>query len=126
VEYVKTIVTNVNIGGEIMNLEINVTEVEGGSIASISGEVDVYTASKLKETLNPLAEQQNTNLVVDLTDVNYIDSTGLGIFIGVLKASEKSSSSLKLKGLNDRVKRLFEITGLNEVIDIEVNEEEVT
>ncbi len=104
-----------------MNLEIKVTEVEGGSVASLSGEVDVYTASKLKETLYPLAEQQNTNLIVDLSDVNYIDSTGLGIFIGVLKASEKSSSSLKLKGLNERVKRLFEITGLNEVIDIEVD-----
>jgi len=105
-----------------MNLEINVTEVSGGNIAYVSGEVDVYTASKLKEILNPLAEQQNKKLVVDLTDVNYIDSTGLGIFIGVLKTSEKSSSSLKLKGLNDRVKRLFEITGLNEVIDIEIGE----
>lgn len=107
-----------------MNLDMNVKEVEGGNIAYLSGEVDVYTASKLKETLNPLAEQQNSSLVVDLTDVNYIDSTGLGIFIGVLKATEKSSSSLKLKGLNARVKRLFEITGLNEVIDIEVNERE--
>ncbi|WP_280771297.1 STAS domain-containing protein [Salipaludibacillus daqingensis] len=107
-----------------MNLDINVTETDKGHVAFISGEVDVYTASKLKETLNPLAEKPNSDLVVDLSDVNYIDSTGLGIFIGVLKSTEKTNSTLKLKGLNERVKRLFEITGLNEVIDIEVDERE--
>ncbi|WP_416148592.1 STAS domain-containing protein [Salipaludibacillus sp. HK11] len=106
-----------------MNLEINVTETETGNIAYLSGEVDVYTASKLKDTLTPLAEKTNTELVVNLTEINYIDSTGLGIFIGVLKSTEKSESTLKLTGLNDRVKRLFEITGLNEVIDIEEREE---
>ncbi|PYZ92121.1 anti-anti-sigma factor [Salipaludibacillus keqinensis] len=104
-----------------MNLDIQVTEGEHGNVAYLSGEVDVYTATKLKETLNPIAEQKNSDLVVDLSEVNYIDSTGLGIFIGVLKATEKSGSTLKLTGLNDRVKRLFEITGLNEVIDIEVD-----
>lgn len=107
-----------------MNLEISVKEGTNSNIAYVSGEVDVYTASKLKETLNPLAEQENKDLFVDLTDVDYIDSTGLGIFIGTLKITEKSGSRLKLKGLNSRVRRLFEITGLNEVIEIDASERE--
>ena len=107
-----------------MNLEINVTEGEKQTLVSLSGEVDVYTASKLKETLNPLAEQDGQSLIVDLSNIDYIDSTGLGIFIGTLKITEKSNSELKLTGLNERVKRLFEITGLNEVIDINTEKRE--
>ncbi|MCR6109424.1 STAS domain-containing protein [Bacillus sp. A301a_S52] len=107
-----------------MNLEIKVTESERINTAYLSGEVDVYTATKLKEAITPLAEQADKDLIVDLSGVNYIDSTGLGIFIGTLKASEKSDTLLRLTGLNDRVKRLFEITGLNEVIDIDAVKKE--
>ncbi|WP_147804462.1 STAS domain-containing protein [Alkalicoccus halolimnae] len=102
-----------------MNLDIQITEDDNKSVAEVSGEVDVYTATKLKETLIPLAEKEDNQLIIDLTNVEYIDSTGLGIFIGALKAAEKSGSTLKLIGLNERVNRLFEITGLHEVIDIE-------
>lgn len=107
-----------------MNLSVSVKEGETSNVAYVSGEVDVYTASKLKETLNPLAEQENKDLYVDLSNVDYIDSTGLGIFIGTLKLTEKSGSHLKLRGLNDRVLRLFEITGLNEVIEIDTDKRE--
>lgn len=107
-----------------MNLDIQTKEKEEEIVAKVSGEVDVYTATKLKDTLTPLAEQEDKNLTVDLSGVDYIDSTGLGIFIGALKASEKSGTSLKLTGLNARVKRLFEITGLHEVIDIESTKRE--
>ncbi len=110
------------LGGNGMNLDIQLQEGPQRNVVLLSGEVDVYTASKLKETLNPLAEQENKELVVDLSGINYIDSTGLGIFIGALKATEKSNSTLKLIGLNERVKKLFEITGLNEVIDIQAND----
>jgi anti-sigma B factor antagonist len=108
----------------MMNLEIKVTESERINTAYLSGEVDVYTATKLKEAITPLAEEADKDLIVDLSGVNYIDSTGLGIFIGTLKASEKSDTLLRLTGLNDRVKRLFEITGLNEVIDIDAVKKE--
>ncbi|TVP85707.1 MAG: anti-sigma factor antagonist [Alkalicoccus sp.] len=107
-----------------MNLDIQVEEQEKESIARVTGEVDVYTAAKLKDTLIPLAEKENHRLVIDLSGVEYIDSTGLGIFIGALKAAEKSGSTLKLTGLNERVHRLFEITGLHEVIDIDTGKRE--
>lgn len=87
------------------------------------GEIDTYTAPKLRETLIPLTEEQGKEIVIDLTEVNYIDSTGLGIFIGALKSSHNYHSHLKLQGLSNRVQRLFHITGLDEVIDIEKREE---
>ncbi|MDG5787936.1 STAS domain-containing protein [Evansella sp. AB-P1] len=102
-----------------MNLNVNIQENNNETVVFLDGEVDVYTASILKEKLNPLAEGTNQSIVVDLAKVNYIDSTGLGVFIGVLKAVDKKGSNLKISGANPRVKRLFEITGLNEVMDVE-------
>ena len=107
-----------------MNLKVDVREEGNTRVVYLNGEVDVYTASKLKEKIIPLAEESNKTLIVDLSDVNYIDSTGLGIFIGALKCTDKSGSSLKITGVNSRVQRLFEITGLSEVIEIDTGKRE--
>ncbi|MFA9556654.1 STAS domain-containing protein [Evansella sp. AB-rgal1] len=107
-----------------MNLQVDVQGNGKKSVVKLSGEVDVYTASVLKEKLNPIAQEAEQLIIIDLSDVHYIDSTGLGIFIGALKTADKSNSSLKIIGANSRVKRLFEITGLNEVIDINEDQRE--
>ncbi|WP_088036204.1 STAS domain-containing protein [Evansella clarkii] len=107
-----------------MNLKVDVQEEGHSRVVYLDGEVDVYTASTLKEKLIPLAEETNKTLAVDLSNVNYIDSTGLGIFIGALKCTDKSGSTLKIRGANARVKRLFEITGLSEVIEIDTEQRE--
>ncbi|MFZ4454443.1 STAS domain-containing protein [Salibacterium aidingense] len=106
-----------------MNLDIRTEESERETLLYIGGEIDAYTASQLREALLPLTEKKGANVVVDLSNVNYIDSTGLGIFIGALKSADSHESYLKLTGLNERVKRLFSITGLDEVMDIEEEEE---
>lgn len=101
-----------------MNIDIDVIIKESKTIVNLSGEIDVYTAPKLKEALLPLTKQENHVIEVYLEDVNYMDSTGLGVFIGVLKSTKENNSHLKLVNLQDRVQRLFKITGLNEIIDI--------
>lgn len=84
----------------------------------VEGEIDAYTAPDLKEKLKPLAEE-GQHIVVDLSQVNYIDSTGLGVFIGILKTMKKTDGELRLIQLLPRVRRLFSITGLDKVIAIE-------
>ncbi|MGY4691206.1 STAS domain-containing protein [Salibacterium sp. K-3] len=106
-----------------MNLDIHTEELDEETVLFVGGEIDAYTASQLREALLPLTEKEGVEVVVDLTNVNYIDSTGLGIFIGALKSANSCGSTLRLTGLNDRVKRLFSITGLDEVMDIEEEEE---
>ncbi len=88
------------------------------------GEVDAYTAPKLKETLLEAAQKQGQKVIVNLSGVQYMDSTGLGVFVGALKSSQQSGSTLTLTGMTERVERLFEITGLTEVINIENTQEE--
>lgn len=105
-------------GGLGMNLQIQIDEKNNESFVHLSGEIDVYTASELKEALLPLTMKKGHLLEINLENVSYMDSTGLGIFINALKSAKEHASNLKLVNLQDRVHRLFQITGLNEVMDI--------
>lgn len=101
-----------------MDLLIDVKQEEDKSIVNLSGEIDVYTAPKLREAILPLTEDKNNVIEVFFDNVTYMDSTGLGVFIGALKSTKENNSTLKLVNLQERVLRLFKITGLNEIIDI--------
>ncbi|PAD20200.1 anti-sigma factor antagonist [Terribacillus saccharophilus] len=102
-----------------MNLTVDVQENEGKSVVLLAGEIDAYTAPKLKEALLSLTEKEGNKVEVNLEQVNYMDSTGLGVFVSGLKSTKENNSELKLVQLQDRVYRLFEITGLIDVIDVD-------
>lgn len=84
----------------------------------VSGEVDVFTAPQLREKLMPLC-QENREVYLDLSQVDYMDSTGLGVLIGAYKKLRSRGGRLVLTGMSARLKRLFHITRLTNVIDIE-------
>lgn len=102
-----------------MNLNIDVVDKNSQIIMYVSGEVDIYTAPDLKKELVALTEQKGKTVAVDLGNVSYMDSTGIGVFISALKSSKENDSKLKLVNLQSQVMRLFEITGLNEIINIQ-------
>lgn len=108
----------------MMKLEIRQKEMDEVLYLDLFGEIDVFTASDLREVLIPITEEKNKKIRINLEGVSYIDSTGLGVFIGALKSSHNYQSHIQLCGLSDRVMRLFKITGLDEVIDIVENERE--
>lgn len=89
------------------------------TILTVTGEIDVYTAPQLKEKLFAVCSQEQWKVVVDLSGVTYMDSTGLGVFIGAYKSCQSTRSTLHLIGLKPRVARLFNITGVDELITIE-------
>lgn len=86
---------------------------------TVKGEIDVYTAPELREKVLPLCARKQHKVVVDLSEVTYMDSTGLGVLIGAYKASQKVDGEFIVTGVTARVERLFNITGLNELITIE-------
>ncbi|MDW4528998.1 anti-sigma factor antagonist [Rossellomorea marisflavi] len=102
-----------------MNLSIDMKEMDNDIHVKVSGEIDAYTAPKLKESLQPVAEKENCQLIVDLSDVSYMDSTGLGVFVGLFKTVKAGGGELHLVGLSDRLKRLFDITGLGDIMNID-------
>ncbi|WP_163652219.1 STAS domain-containing protein [Listeria sp. PSOL-1] len=102
-----------------MNIDIKINEQDEKHVeAFIRGEIDAYTAPKLKENLEKYQEEKDFELRVDLADVGYMDSTGLGVFVGMYKCLRANNSELILVGLPERLYRLFEITGLSDIIEI--------
>ncbi|MGX6445565.1 anti-sigma factor antagonist [Neobacillus sp. K501] len=107
-----------------MNLNIAKHQNEKEIFVNVAGEIDAYTAPKLREELLPLAEGKNKKITVNLKDVSYLDSTGLGVFVGLFKQLNKNEGELELVELSDRLKRLFEITGLSNIMKISVKVED--
>ena len=101
-----------------MNLSIDVHQKEEEVAVVLAGEIDAFTAPNLREELLPLAEGQNKFMMINLKDVSYLDSTGLGVFVGLFKKLKENGGELRLVELSDRVRRLFEITGLGNVMNI--------
>ncbi len=93
-------------------------------LLTIEGEVDVYTSPQLKQDIVQLAERGVKHIIIDLSKVEYLDSTGLGVLIGGLKRLREAGGNLALVGPGMRIQRIFEITGLNKIFDIYATEEE--
>ncbi|PKR82532.1 anti-sigma factor antagonist [Heyndrickxia camelliae] len=108
-----------------MNLTVNIEQKENQVKIKISGEIDAYSAPKLKESLQPFENKKLIHLTVNLSEVTYMDSTGLGVFVGLFKMLRANEGNLKLTGLSPRLKRLFEITGLAEIMEINTEVEGV-
>ncbi|HOK54083.1 MAG TPA: STAS domain-containing protein [Armatimonadota bacterium] len=102
-----------------MNFGIDTYNLENGvPVIKLEGEVDVYTAPQLKQQMISLLESGTKQIVIDLTKVEYFDSTALGVLIGGLKRMRERDGNLSLICPNPRIRRVFEITGLDKVFDI--------
>ncbi len=101
-----------------MDLRVDVTERDGWSVLQVGGEIDVATAPRLREQLLKVVNDQRFQIVVDLTDVDFIDSTGLGVLIGALKRVRTHGGNLALVCTEPRILKVFEITGLDQVFQI--------
>lgn len=102
-----------------MNFKINTYNLENGvPVITLDGEVDVYTAPQLKQQMISLLEAGATQMIVDLTNVEYFDSTALGVLIGGLKRMRERDGNVSLICPSPRIRRVFEITGLDKIFDI--------
>lgn len=80
--------------------------------------LDAHNSEELKTEMNRLFEQGTKDLVIDLKDVRFIDSSGLGVLVSGFKNASTRQGSLKLSGLQSQVKSMFELTRLHRVFDI--------
>lgn len=91
---------------------------EGRTVVEVSGEIDVYTAPKLREALLNLVESGNYRLIVDMEGVEFLDSTGLGVLVGGLKRVRAHDGAIDIACTQGRILRIFKITGLSNVFTI--------
>jgi anti-sigma B factor antagonist len=95
---------------------VQVSERDGRSIVAGSGELDVHVAPALQAEVDPLAKRPNGALIIDLTDVGFIDSTGLGVLVTALKHAREAGGTLDVVASTPRVLKVFALTGLDVVI----------
>jgi len=91
---------------------------DGLGLLELTGEVDLYTAPRFKQDLVALVDEGVTALVVDLSDVTFIDSTALGVLISGVKRLHETEGRLLIVAASRPVVRILSITGLDRVLDI--------
>lgn len=101
-----------------MELGIDVSKQGEHAVVDVKGEIDVYTAPKLREGLVELVAEGSYNIVVNLEGVDFLDSTGLGVLVGALKRVKAHDGSLALVCTQDKLLKIFQITGLTRVFSI--------
>jgi anti-sigma B factor antagonist len=91
---------------------------QGVPVLAVAGEIDVYTAPKLREQLLDLAAGHHATVVADLTEVSFVDSTGLGVLVSGLRRFRESGGDLRLVVTAPQILKVFEITGLSDVFAV--------
>ena len=102
-----------------MDIKVSTKSIENvAEQIDISGQIDVYTSPKVKEAVNALISGGAYNLIVNLEQVRYIDSTGLGVLIGALKKVREHNGHIFLVCVDQQIKKVFTITGLVKIFRI--------
>jgi anti-sigma B factor antagonist len=112
------VVTVPNEWGGSMELQVNTYVEAGHTVLEVFGEVDVHTAPALRDRMADGVDSGPHDLVVDLSGVDFLDSTGLGVLVGGLTRARAAGGDLSLVCSRIPLLRLLEITGLDEVFVI--------
>jgi anti-sigma B factor antagonist len=101
-----------------LDFEISVTASGAAATIRVNGELDCYTAPQLRSALLNLAQDGVRHVTVDIGGVQFVDSTGLSVLVGGMKRLRDLGGGMAVKSPNDATRKLFEITGLQTVLEI--------
>ena len=88
------------------------------NVLPLKGEIDLHVSPSITASLNAMIEKKPKRLVVDLSDVTYIDSAGLAALIQAMQKVEGYGGKFLLAGLQETVRSIFEISRLDQVFQI--------
>jgi anti-sigma B factor antagonist len=101
-----------------VDLTFTEAAVGGHAVVAVRGEIDMHSAGKLSERLISRLGPGPAPLIVDLTEVGFIDSTGLGALVAARNQAQESGSVLRVVCPQERLLKLFRITGLDSVFGV--------
>jgi anti-anti-sigma factor len=99
-------------------LEVAVRRYSMSAVVTPSGELDHHTADLLREALDQLAEDAIPTVVIDCSNLEFCDSTGLNVLLGARLKAEAAGGGVHLAGMKPTVARVFEITGADAVFTV--------
>ncbi|MDP8263663.1 MAG: STAS domain-containing protein [Candidatus Ancaeobacter aquaticus] len=99
-------------------ITLNVREENGWNIVTVDGQIDLYSSPDIRKELLSQAKTKKVKIVVDLSKVSYIDSSGVATLIEAMQKLKKVDGEIALVGLSESVKHVFEIARLESVFAI--------
>ena len=87
---------------------------------TVGGEIDVNSVRQLKKALERSIEEFQPSIEIDCKKLDYIDSTGLGTLVSALKKVKRYNGAIRIVHLKPYLHRIFEVTGLTGLFEIEV------
>jgi len=103
---------------DLVDLDLRESMKNDFHVLSVGGEIDVYTAPSLREKIEEVLGDNVTMLAIDLENVGFLDSTGLGVLVGAMKRLNERDGNLVVTCTKPHILKVFEITGLSKVFDI--------
>jgi len=100
---------------EGIRLETSTREIDGLKVLDVAGEIDVYTAPQFKEAVNQLINSGQKDLIVNMGQVTYMDSSGFGTLLSATKRLRPEGGTVNLVACNSAIDRMLRITRLNTV-----------
>ena len=99
-------------------LDVRARREPDATIVTLSGEVDLRTSPQLRNTFHELLESRPSRIIIDLSDVSYVDSSGVGTIVELKRRAMRNGGDVILVGLQTRVRSVFEITRLDKFFTI--------
>jgi anti-anti-sigma factor len=99
--------------------QVVVDRADGVVTARLSGDLDIVTSEEVKRELSLLLDQGSTQLALDLADVGFVDSSGLGALVAIHRHAETRGAQFVVRSVPPPVQRLFEITRLGDLLRVD-------
>ncbi len=100
-------------------MKTTIQEVDGRVVVTLEGEMDTAAAVEVDEQLKPFYSEQDKDVVLDCTGLEYIASSGLRILLSILKAAKACGHKVIMRNVNEDIKNVFELTGFINIFTFE-------
>jgi len=105
-------------------MQVRTENKNGLVVCQVDGEIDINTAPDIKKAFDKMISKKEPKIIVNLSKVTYVDSSGLATLVEILKNMRSYGGKMKLTNLSPKVKSLFEITKLEKLFDILIDEKD--
>ena len=96
----------------------NITDENDKLVLDLSGDLDVYSEEEFKSLIEDEIETVNKDILIDIKNLDYLDSTGLGMFMKIYKINEERGKKVKIINPKENILKLFKITDLTEIFEM--------
>lgn len=98
-------------------MKTTIQELDGKIIAMLEGSLDTAAAAETEEAMRPLNDVEEKDIIIDCTQLEYISSAGLRIFLGILQNVQEKGGHVYIRGINEKGREVFTITGFCNIFE---------